>query len=85
MTEEGHMLLDGVHYKFIEGNDGGWVAYEESDTMLDLMLEQFHLDGKVITDIASEVKTDDFGYTYEVLSFNTHFTDAMSVITLPSR
>ena len=76
MTEEGHMLLDGVHYKFIEGNDGGWVAYEESDTMLDLMLEQFHLDGKVITDIASEVKTDDFGYTYEVLSFNTHFTDA---------
>ena len=76
MTEEGHMHLDDVHYKFIEGNDGGWVPYEESDTMLDHMLEQFDLDSKVITDIASEVKTDDFGYTYEVLTFNTHFTDA---------
>ena len=75
MTEEGHMVLDGVHYKFIDGNDGGWVPYEESDTMLDSMLEYFHLDGKVITDIQSEVKTNEAGYTYELLTFNTHYTD----------
>lgn len=75
MTEEGHMVLDGVHYKFIDGNDGGWVPYEESDTMLDSMLEYFHLDGKVITDIQSEGKTNEAGYTYELLTFNTHHTD----------
>ena len=74
-TEEGHMVLDGVHYKFIEGNDGGWVPYEEPDTLLNSMLEYFNLDGKVITDIASEIKTNDDGYTYEKLTFNTHFTD----------
>ena len=75
MTEKGHMVLDGVHYKFIEGNDGGWVPYEESDTLLNSMLEYFNLDGKVITDIASETKNNDDGYTYEKLTFNTHFTD----------
>ena len=74
-TEEGHMVLDGVHYKFIEGNDGGWVPYEEPDTLLNSMLEYFNLDGKVITDIASEIKTNEDGYTYEKLTFNTHFTD----------
>ncbi len=75
MTEEGHMVLDGVHYKFIEGNDGGWVPYEEPDTLLDSMLEYFRLDGKVITDIRSETKTNLGGYPYEELTFNTHFTD----------
>ncbi len=75
MTEEGHMVLDGVHYKFIEGSDGGWVPYEEPDTLLDSMLEYFRLDGKVITDIHSETKTNLGGYTYEELTFTTHFTD----------
>lgn len=75
MTEEGHMVLDGVHYKFIEGSDGGWVPYEEPDTMLASMLEYFRLDGKVITDIQTETKTNPGGYTYEELTFNTHFTD----------
>ena len=74
-TEDGHMILDGVHYKFIEGNDGGWVPYEEPDTLLASMLEYFQLDGKVITDIQSETKTNLGGYTYEELTFNTHFTD----------
>ena len=84
MTEEGHMVLDGVHYKFIEGNNGGWVPYEESDTLLNSMLEYFNLDGKVITDIASETKNNDDGYTYEKLTFNTHFTDeAGNTVTQP--
>ena len=84
MTEEGHMVLDGAHYKFIEGNDGGWVPYEESDTLLNSMLEYFNLDGKVITDIASETKNNDDGYTYEKLTFNTHFTDeAGNTVTQP--
>ena len=84
MTEEGHMVLDGVHYKFIEGNSGGWVPYEESDTLLNSMLEYFNLDGKVITDIASETKNNDDGYTYEKLTFNTHFTDeAGNTVTQP--
>ena len=84
MTEEGHMVLDGVHYKFIEGNDGGWVPYEESDTLLNSMLKYFNLDGKVITDIASETKNNDDGYTYEKLTFNTHFTDeAGNTVTQP--
>ena len=84
MTEEGQMVLDGVHYKFIEGNDGGWVPYEESDTLLNSMLECFNLDGKVITDIASEAKTNDAGYTYEKLTFNTHFTDEVgNTVTQP--
>ena len=83
-TEEGHMVLDGVHYKFIEGNDGGWVPYEEPDTLLNSMLEYFNLDGKVITDIASETKNNDDGYTYEKLTFNTHFTDeAGNTVTQP--
>lgn len=75
MTEEGQMVLDGVHYKYIDGKDGGWVAYEESDTMLESMLEYFRLDNKVITDIHSETKTNMDGVTYEELTFNTHYTD----------
>ena len=75
MTEEGLMVLDGIHYKFIDGNDGGWVPYEEPDTQLASMLEYFQLDGKVITDIQSEAKTNPGGDTYEELTFNTHFTD----------
>ena len=74
-TQEGHMLLDGVSYKFIDGSDGGWVPYEENDTLLETMLEYFHLDGKVITDIRSETKTNMDGVTYEELTFNTHYTD----------
>ena len=86
MTEEGHMVLDGVHYKFIEGNDGGWVPYGESDTMLDTMLEYFHPDGKIITDIQSEVKTNEAGYTYELLTFNTHHTDGTgSTVSQPMK
>ena len=75
MNEDGHMVLDGTHYKFIDGSDGGWVPYEEPDTLLASMLEYFRLDGKVITDIQSETKTNPGGYTYEELTFNTHFTD----------
>jgi len=73
MTEEGHMVLDGVSYKFIDGS--GWVIYEEADTMLTSLLEYFDLKGKVLTDITSEVKTNEGGYTYEELTFNTHTTD----------
>lgn len=39
------------------------------------MLEEFSLEGKVITDIQSEIQTNDIGYTYELLTFNTHHTD----------
>ena len=46
-TEEGHMVLDGVSYKYIDGSPSGWVAFEETDTMLDSMLEQFSLEEKV--------------------------------------
>ena len=74
-TEEGYMVLDGVHYKFIDGSDGGWVPYEEPDTLLDSLLEYFRLDGKVITDIHSETKTNLGGNAYEELTFATHFTD----------
>ncbi len=84
--EEGHMLLDGVHYKFIEGNDGGWVPYEEPDTLRDSLLKYFDLESKVITDIHSETKTDLDGNNYEELSFNTHFTnEAGSTVSQPMK
>lgn len=68
INEEGRMVLDGVSYKLIQGNDGGWVPYEEADTLLEEMLAEFSLEGKEITDIASEVKSNELG-SYEKLSF----------------
>ena len=69
--EEGHMILDGTHYKFIDGTNGGWVAYDSEDDLLADMLAQFSLEDKEIRDVASEVKTNDSGYTYEKLTFTT--------------
>ena len=68
INEEGRMVLDGVPYKLIQGNDGGWVPCEEADTLLEEMLAEFSLEGKEITDIASEVKTNELG-SYEKLTF----------------
>lgn len=72
---EGHMVLDGVHYTFIDGSEGGWVAYGEEDSLLDSLVEEFSLEGKVLTDIVRESKTNDSGVSYEKLSFCAHFTD----------
>ncbi len=74
MTREGHMVLDGVHYKFIDGADGGWVPYEEEDTMLQEMLAHFDLEGRDIQNVASHLNTREDGYTYESLTF-TAYTD----------
>ena len=83
-TEEGRMVLDGVSYKFIDGS--GWVAWEESDTMLTSLLEYFDLKGKVLTDITSETKDNGLGYTFEELSFNTHTTnEAGETVTRPMK
>ena len=83
-TEEGHMVLDGVSYKFIDGS--GWVVWEESDTMLTSLLEHFDLKGKVLTDITSESKDNGLGYTFEELSFNTHTTnEAGETVTRPMK
>ena len=72
MTREGRMVLDGVHYKYIDGADGGWVPYEEEDTMLAEMLAQFALEGRDIKNIASHMNTTEDGYTYETLTFTTY-------------
>ena len=66
------MMLDGVHYTFIPGAEGGWVAYGEDEPLLDSLLEEFSLDGKVLTNIAWEEKTNDFGVPYEKISFCAH-------------
>lgn len=75
INREGQMVLDGVHYTLIDGNEGGWVAYGEDKPLLDSLVEEFSLDGKVLTDIVKETKTNDAGYTYEKLSFCAHSTD----------
>ena len=83
-AEEGRMVLEGASYKFIEGSDGGWVPYEEEDTLLASLLEQFDLDGSVITDIVSEWKTNDVGETYETLTFHAHSAnEAGETVTRP--
>lgn len=83
-NEEGSMMLDGVHYTFIPGAEGGWVAYGEDEPLLDSLLEEFRLDGKVLTDIAWEEKTNDFGVPYEKISFCAHSTnEAGETITQP--
>lgn len=83
-NEEGSMMLDGVHYTFIPGAEGGWVAYGEDEPLLDSLLEEFSLDGKVLTNIAWEEKTNDFGMPYEKISFCAHSTnEAGETITQP--
>ena len=83
-NEEGSMMLDGVHYTFIPGAEGGWVAYGEDEPLLDSLLEEFRLDGKVLTNIAWEEKTNDFGVPYEKISFCAHSTnEAGETITQP--
>ena len=74
--EEGHMLLDGVPYKYIDGNGGGWVEFEEEDVLLASMLDQFALEGKEISNISSQVITDESGDTYEKLTFTAKYVDA---------
>jgi len=76
INQEGRMVLDGVRYKFIDGNDGGWVPFEAEDTLLEEMLAEFALEGKEITDIVSHMNTDEDGHTYESLTFNTYTTVA---------
>ena len=76
LNREGHMVLDGVRYKYIDGNDGGWIPIEEDDTLLEEMLAEFSLDGKEISDIVSHVNTNEDGYSYESLTFNTYTTVA---------
>ena len=75
LNEEGHMVLDGVHYTFIDGNEGGWVAYGEDQPSLDSLMEEFRLDGKVLTNIAWETNTGNLGETYEKVTFYAHSTD----------
>lgn len=75
MTREGRMVLDGIHYKFIDGADGGWVPYEEEDTMLAEMLAHFSLEGRDIKNIASQTNKREDGYTYESLTFSA-YTDS---------
>ena len=67
MTEEGRMVLDGISYKLI---DGGWVPFEEEDTMLEEMLAYFEVEGKELDRIASHINTREDGYTYETLTFD---------------
>ncbi|MBR4989666.1 MAG: M56 family metallopeptidase [Oscillospiraceae bacterium] len=67
MTEEGRMVLDGISYKLI---DGGWVPFEEEDTMLEEMLAYFEVEGKELERIASHINTREDGYTYETLTFD---------------
>ena len=86
LTEEGHMVLDGVSYKFFDGNDGGWAPYEEEDALLDAMLEQFSLEGKALTDVVFQRKTNDYGITYDELTFNAHFANETGeTVTQPIR
>lgn len=74
LNEAGYMVLDGVHYKFIDGHDGGWVPFEEEDTLLAEMLAQFSLEDRELSNIVSHINTNEDGYTYESLTFNTHIT-----------
>ena len=67
MTEEGRMVLDGISYKLI---DGGWVPFEEEDTMLEEMRAYFEVEGKELERIASHINTREDGYTYETLTFD---------------
>ena len=83
MTEEGGMVLDGDSYKYIEGQDGGWLPCGEAEMLLDTMLAQFDLEGLVITDIVSQTKSNDLG-AYEELTFHAHSTDeAGETVTRP--
>ena len=60
------------------------MAYGEDEPLLDSMLEEFHLDGKVLTNIAWEEKNSDSGESYEKISFCAHSTnEAGETITQP--
>ena len=72
-NEDGRMLLDGVRYRYIQ--DNGWVAWDEEDTLLTDLLAQFRLEGKELSNISSQFITDDYGYSYETLTFTAKFTD----------
>ena len=83
MTEEGGMVLDGDSYKYIEGQDGGWLPCENAQQILDTMLAQFDLERLLITDIVSQTKSNDLG-AYEELTFRAHSTDeAGETVTRP--
>ena len=71
LNREGRMVLDGVRYKYIDGNDGGWVPFGEEDTLLEEMLAEFTLEDKEISDIVSHVNTNEDGHSFESLTFNT--------------
>ena len=83
MTEEGGMVLDGDSYKYIEGQDGGWLPCENAQQILDTMLAQFDLERLLITDIVSQTKSNDLG-AYEELTYRAHSTDeAGETVTRP--
>ena len=73
--QEGNMMLEGIQYKFIDGSDGGWVPYEEEDTLLGTMLAYFSIADKTITDISMDIRSADSGYKYEKISFHAHSID----------
>ena len=67
--EDGHMVLDGKDYTYVDGATSGWAEYKpEEDPMVSLLAE-FDFEEKEITDISSVTQTDDFGETYEKVTF----------------
>lgn len=68
-TQEGHMVVDQQNYTYVEKDGGVWVATDATDHSLEPLLEQFSFKGKELFNIKSEVKTNDYGITYEELTF----------------
>ena len=68
-TQEGHMVLDQQNYTYVEKDGGIWVATDATDNSLEPLLEQFSFKDKDLFNIKSEMKTNDYGITYEELTF----------------
>ena len=68
-TQEGHMVLNQRNYTYVEKDDGVWVATDATDNSLEPLIEQFSFKEKELFNIKSEVKTNDYGITYEELTF----------------
>lgn len=68
-TQEGHMVLNRQNYTYVEKDEGVWVTTDATDNSLEPLLEQLSFKDKELFNIKSEVKTNDYGVTYEELTF----------------
>lgn len=84
INEEGYLLLDGENYVWtrISENEYRWAPTDKYESQLDDLLALYDLSGMVLTDVQSEVKTNDWGETYEELSlFAQRKTDSGELIS----